>query len=148
MARTHTHTYTHTHTHTHTQSGYFKEHSCIITQVITDVMRVSNHSNSDVHVACLKCFAAVLSSHAPLTEVEVWLSSSRNSSGEQSKACTSELTNQKMAAKTPTRPWVISHCLRLFGANGTVLLYDRICKWGLIYTSDFVTLKRHNFIYK
>ena len=83
-------------------------------------MRVSNHSNSDVHVACLKCFAAVLSSHAPLTEVEAWLS---GNTGEQSKASISELANQKVAGgKAPVRPWVISHCLKLFGANGTVML--------------------------
>ena len=88
-------------------------------QVIADMMRISNHSNGDVHMACLKCFAAILSSHAPLTEVEAWLSSSDGNT-EQSRSCkiTAELTNQMAVDKTPTRPWVVSHCLKQFGNNG------------------------------
>ena len=91
-------------------------------QVITDVTRVSNHSNSDVHMACLKCFAAILSSHAPLTEVEAWLSSSGNDSEQHhGNKPSAESTNQKTANKAPARPWVISHCLKLFGNNGTYM---------------------------
>lgn len=91
------------------------------------MIRVSNHSNSDVHMACLKCFAAILSSHAPLAEVETWLSSGSDGEQPHDNKASTESTNQKVADKTPARPWVISHCLKLFGNNGIYILMWLSC---------------------
>ena len=81
---------------------------------------MATFSNTDVRTASLKCFAAILSSHSPLVEVESWLLpgdsiTSGKTSGEQN--------GKGMDATEVPRPWVMTHCLRQFSTNGMGTVY-------------------------
>lgn len=87
---------------------------------------MATFSNTDVRTASLKCFAAILSSHAPLAEVESWLASAgncehRHGNNMSAKPVVDDEQNGKgMDATEVARPWVMTHCLRLFSADGKV----------------------------
>jgi len=86
---------------------------------------VATFSNTDVCTASLKCFAAILSSHAPLSEVESWLLPGDNCERSQSNGTSAKNSDEQNGKEVDgvevPRPWVMTHCLRLFSANGMLV---------------------------
>ena len=106
-----------------------------------EVCRVATFSNTDVRTASLKCFAAILSSHAPLGEVESWLLPGDNCEHFQSNRTSAKTLDEQngkgVDAAEASRPWVMSHCLRLFSTNGMVESACIVLVIRIIYATDY-----------